>query len=126
MRKKMVLLLLGFLCGKLFIEWFPIGLPVDFSKFLLALVLQPFDFLIASIFFIAGFLMNAVILENGVRQITMFVYRKQVVMEDLLIFLFLLLGYCILFISGFWQTMVFFCFSLLYGMISIDFKRLIV
>lgn len=124
MSKKIVPLLLGFLCSKLFIKLFPIDIPFDFSEWLLTFVLNPFEFFIASLFFIMSFMMHAVIMEDGIKQIALYVYRKRVEMGELLFILLLLLSFTILSLSGFWQAMIIFCFSLLYGIISVDFKRL--
>lgn len=126
MAKKMIPLLIGFLCGNLFIKLFPIVVPFELSELLLIFVLNPFEFLVAATVFMIGFLMNAVIMEEGIEQITLLLFRKKAEIYKIFLFLLLLISFSLLFITGFWQTMVLFCFSLLYGIISIDFKRIMI
>lgn len=125
MLTKILPLFIGFLCGNLFIKMLPIVLPFDFSEFLLIFILNPFEFFATSTVFIIGFMMNAKVIEGGVKQIVLFISRRKVEGLELLLFLFLLICFILLFTLGFWQTVIFFSFSLLYGMISIDFKRFI-
>lgn len=125
MLKKILPLIIGFLCGNLFIKMLPIVVPFDLSEFLLIFILNPFEFFAASTVFIIGFMMNAKVIEGGVKQIVLFISRRKVEGLELLLFLLLLICFILLFTLGFWQTVIFFSFSLLYGMISIDFKGFI-
>lgn len=121
---KVLPLLIGFLCGNLFIKMLPIGIPFNFTEILLLFVMNPFEFFAVSTVFIIGFMMNAKMIEDGLKQLILLIFRKKVEVTEIFLFLLLLISFIILFILGFWQTVIFFSFSLLYGMISIDFKRL--
>ncbi|TKC19746.1 hypothetical protein [Robertmurraya kyonggiensis] len=123
MWKKSTRLILGFGCGYLFILLFPIDSPFEFSEFLLKFVVDPFAFFSASIVFIIGFITNALIIKEGVEETFLFYNRKESNLVEILLALLLLVSFYILFQTGFWQTMVFFSFSILYGIISLDFSR---
>lgn len=123
MLKKIIILLIGFMCGIIFIKLTPFGLPVDIGKLLLTFVLNPIEFFIASVVFIIGFIMNAITLEDGITQVSLYVMKKEGAFYGIILFFSLFISFLILFYLGFWQTLIFFSFSLLYGMISIDFSR---
>ncbi|WP_066294196.1 hypothetical protein [Bacillus sp. FJAT-29937] len=124
MLRKTVQLIGGFICGYLFIEWFPISVPTGLAEILAACILKPVSFFASAVVFIFGFLTNAeLICEEIIQTAQLFMNRKTTVF-NLLFSLFFLAGFTILFLLGFWQTVVFFCFSILYGIISIDFEEL--
>ena len=121
--RKTVQLIAGFLCGLLFIEWFPISVPTGLTEILAACILRPVPFFASAIVFIVGFLTNAELIgEEIILTVRLFMKRKTTVF-NLLFSLFFLTGFITLFLIGFWQTVVFFCFSILYGIISIDLKE---
>lgn len=123
MFKKIIMLLIGFICGVLFIKLTPFGLPIDMENLLLTFVLNPIEFFIASVVFIIGFIMNANILEDGIIQASLFLLGKKGAFYGIILSISLFISFFILFYLGFWQTLLFFSFSCLYGMISIDFSR---
>ena len=122
--RKTVQLIGGFICGYLFIEWFPISVPTGLTEILAACILRPVPFFASAIVFIVGFLTNAELIgEEIILTVRLFMKRKTTVF-NLLFSLFFLTGFITLFLIGFWQTVVFFCSSILYGIISIDFEEL--
>ncbi|WP_449620193.1 hypothetical protein [Robertmurraya sp. Marseille-Q9965] len=123
MWKKSIRLLLGFGCGYLFILLFPIDSPFKLSEFLLEFVINPFAFFVASIVFIIGFMTNALIIKEGIEEMFLFYNQKESNLVEIFLVLLLMASFYILFQKGFWQTMVFFSFSILYGIISLDFRR---
>ncbi|MEQ2528165.1 hypothetical protein EKG37_12950 [Robertmurraya yapensis] len=123
MWKKSIRLLLGFGCGYLFILMFPIDSPFNLSEFLLEFVINPFSFFAASIVFIVGFISNALIIKEGVEETYLLYNQKESNLMEIIFVLLLMVSFYVLFQTGFWQTMVFFCFSILYGIISLDFRR---
>lgn len=123
MWKKSIRLLLGFGCGYLFILLFPIDSPFKLSEFLLEFVINPFAFFVASIVFIIGFMTNALIIKEGIEEMFLFYNQKESNLVEIFLVLLLMVSFYILFQKGFWQTMVFFSFSILYGIISLDFRR---
>ncbi|WNS74060.1 hypothetical protein RRV45_14165 [Bacillus sp. DTU_2020_1000418_1_SI_GHA_SEK_038] len=124
MFRKIVQLIAGFICGLLFIEWFPVSVASGLTEIFAACILRPVPFFASAIVFIVGFLTNAELIgEEIILTVQLFMKRKTTVF-NLLYSLFFLAGFIILFQIGFWQTVVFFCFSILYGIISIDLKEL--
>lgn len=122
MWKKFIQLLLAFFCGYLFIKWFPVVFPFQLSELILVLVLKPFEFFAASILFIVGFMTYALLIKDGAEQLVKLYYRKKINVVDFFHSLFVIISFIFLFQAGFWQTTVFFFFSVLYGMISLDFR----
>ena len=111
----------GFLCGFLYIKCVPFDFPFQASDIIIEFLFNPLEFLGACLFFIMGVLINADILKEGAERI--FQHKKISVKEYLSSF-FMLLAFLLLCLIGFWQTTVFFCFSLLYGIISLDFQKI--
>ncbi|MEH7124337.1 hypothetical protein V7127_14020 [Bacillus sp. JJ1773] len=124
MLRKTVQLIGGFLCGLLFIEWFPISVPSGLTEILAACILEPVPFFASAVVFIIGFLTNAELIGEEVIQTVQLFMKRKTTLFNLLFSLFFLAGFITLFLLGFWQTVVFFCFSILYGIISIDFEEL--
>lgn len=121
---KLLQVLVGFFCGYIFILSFPVKTPFNVSEFIYGFVLNPFEFFTTSVIFIIGFMVNATIIRDGVEQIALLINQKQRNILEFICSLLLILSFFILFYIGFWQTVIFFCFSVLYGIISLDFKRL--
>ncbi|MBU8879126.1 hypothetical protein BGM26_09025 [Bacillus sp. FJAT-29790] len=124
MLRKILQLITGFLCGYLFIIWFPISFPAELSNMIVAVVLKPFEFFAAMLVFVVGFLTNAEIIREGIiLTVNFFCFRKLSKLK-LLMNCLILISFFVLFKLGFWETVVFFCFSFIYGIISLDFKKL--
>lgn len=120
MLEKLVKLLLGFFSGFLFIKCVPFDPPFHPSDLIVEFLFNPLGFFGASVFFIIGFLLNADLIKETAE--LMLGLRKASFLERMLSPL-IMVSFVLLFFSGFWQTTVFFCFSLLYGIISLDFQK---
>jgi len=120
MLEKLIKLALGFLCGFFFIKCVPFDTPFHPSDLIVEFLFNPFGFFGASVFFIIGFLLNADLIRDSAE--LMIGVRKASFLEHMISPL-VTISFVFLFFSGFWQTTVFFCFSLLYGIISLDFQK---
>lgn len=122
--KKIVKLLAGYGCGFLFIVWVPIHLPNNLSTIIVELVLSPVQFIAATFAFLIGFVIHAELIRDGTQKLIYCLQNKKTVINiELLILLIVFVTFYILSKISLWPTVVFFCFSFLYGMISIDFKQ---
>jgi hypothetical protein len=121
MYKKVLTDLVIFLSGYLLIKWITIPHPFVLSEFFIGLVINPLKFFIASVVFFIGFLVTGkVIRELLHRTREMGQKREKLGMNLFLEYLFLFFIFFLLFKMGWEQNLVFFSFSLFYGMISIE------
>ncbi|EIJ78711.1 membrane protein [Bacillus methanolicus PB1] len=125
MLKKLIQLGLGFICGYLFINWMPIQYPFLISDFFSEFVLDPLEFLVAAIAFLIGLIANGYLFREGIEKTFAFIRRKNVSFYEIAVNYSVIFSFLIMTRYGIWQTIVLFCFSLLYGMISIDYKNTI-
>lgn len=124
MWNKWMQLLIGFLCGYLFIKWFPLQFPLHISEMVVEFLFHPIEFLAASVVLIIGFLIHADLLINGTILLFFTFFRKKMMISDQLPSLLVIVNFLVLFALEFWPTIIFFSFSVLYGIISLDFQRL--
>lgn len=118
--RSILLLIISFLCGYLFISWLPIPEPLNLSNFILGFVFNPVKVFAAAISFFVGFISTGLILRD------LFVYFRKtrnnkvnnlLNMVNLLVFI---LGTYLLFKLGFWHMILLFSFAFLYGMMTMD------
>jgi hypothetical protein len=107
--------------GYLFIKWCPIIELLSVSDIIVTLVLNPVKFFASSIAFMTGFLINADLMKKEIG-LLIDLFQGRVSVELFSIPLHLL---CFYYLStiGIWQTLIFLCLALIYGMISVDFSR---
>ncbi len=116
----------GFFSGFFFIRLIEIEEPFNLSELLIGFILNPFQFFAAMICLLISFITNAILLKEAIIQ-TLFIVKKQSFS-----FKNAALGYCVilifilLFQIGFWHTLVLSFFTVIYGIISIDFKKNVV
>ncbi|WP_153122674.1 hypothetical protein [Peribacillus tepidiphilus] len=115
-------ILIGSLCGFLFIKWFPISNSFQFETFLVELILHPLDYFMATFMFIIGFLCQASILKAGIEEIGRIWTKKPFNPVNLFVLLLAIGSFFFLWRYGKIQSYLFFCFSFIYGIISIDYK----
>jgi hypothetical protein len=121
MGKKVFKLIVGFVCGYMYVQWVPVSQPFHLAGFFLGLVLNPIEFLAASISFTVGFLLNGELIRETIF-IRLKSWRKKVSLNDeALIGIGVIVGMLILFNLGSVQTAVFFSISFIYGMISLKY-----
>lgn len=121
MGKKVMKLIVGFVCGYMYVHWVPVSQPFQLAGFFLGLVLNPIEFLAASISFTVGFLLNGELIRE-----TFFIrlkaWRKKASLNaEAFIGIGVIFGMLILFNLGSVQTAVFFSISFIYGMISLKY-----
>ncbi|MFE8702646.1 hypothetical protein ACFYKX_18765 [Cytobacillus sp. FJAT-54145] len=124
MFKKIIKLMIGFFCGYFYIKWMPISFPFTLSDLIVEYVLNPIEFFAATMVFFIGFIVNAELIRGGVEQTVLLIHKKKIQLVEFLTASFVLLSFIILFYTAIWQTLAFFSFSLIYGIISVDFKKL--
>lgn len=121
MGKKVLKLIVGFICGYMYVHWVPVSPSFQLSGFFLGLVLNPIEFLAASICFTVGFLLNGELMRETII-IKLNAWREKVSFNaEAFIGIGLILGMLFLFNLGSIQTAVFFSISLIYGMISLKY-----
>jgi hypothetical protein len=114
-------LLIIFLCGYLFIEWFPIYHPFLFSDFFIRLIINPLEFFAAALVFFIAVIINAQLFNEVFIQTVKVLKKRQPFSKRIfLIYPGLVVLYFSLFQVGVEQTLALFCFSFLYGMISVE------
>jgi hypothetical protein len=113
-------LAVSLLSGYLFIKWFPVLEVRSVSDIIVELVLSPVSFFASSLAFLAGFLLNADLIKNEIT-LVMDLLRGEYSAE-LLIIPVHIAGLYLLSTTGLWQTLLFLCLALVYGMISVDFS----
>jgi hypothetical protein len=113
-------LLVIYLCGYLIIKWISIPHPFVLSDFFIGLVMNPLEFFAVSLVYISGILITGGVIRKHIHRTrnSWKKSRKWGVLIFLeysgLVFIFLLL-----FQLGMEHTLIFFSFSILYGMISL-------
>lgn len=122
--KKLMKLLFGYICGLLFIVWIPIHFPNTLSDIIVEVVLSPVPFIASILAFFIGFLINADLIKNGIEMLVVSRWRGRLLKLECLLLFFVCLSFYFLSMVSLWPTVAFFCFSLLYGMISLDYELL--
>ncbi|PFA63846.1 hypothetical protein CN378_16275 [Bacillus sp. AFS015802] len=116
-----VKLIITFLLGYLFITWFPVTERFSSREFIVELVLNPVQFFAASIAFIVGVLVQGNVLKAELYSILRL--RNGKLHKELAIIVLHIGLIYLLSAYGGWQTLIFSCSALFYGIISIDFRR---
>lgn len=124
MYNKILILITGLISGFLFIKFFPVSMPMNISDMIVIFVLEPGGFFLGMLFFIIAFLANAELIRSGIELTVMLVKRRKLSIFELLASSLILGSFFILVTISFWETIALFCFSVLYGIISLDFKKL--
>ncbi|RLQ95069.1 hypothetical protein [Falsibacillus albus] len=117
-------LLIGIVCGYLFITWLPPIDPFNLSGFIVQLVLDPIRFFAASTAFFVGFINNAKLFQQNALMLLGTKTKKQQ-LAGIALFCAHIGTYFFFIHYGAWEGMIFFSFSIVYGMISIDFMETI-
>jgi hypothetical protein len=115
---KFIRLVVGFLSGYLFIKWFPIIKPFSFLQIFIEFMMEPVNFLTSMLTFVVGFIVYASVLKTLYNQMTFILLSKKIKVLDVVIIFCSIISFVVLFLLGKWQTVIFFSFSVIYGMIS--------
>ncbi|WP_147533814.1 hypothetical protein [Bacillus marasmi] len=116
-------LLVGYFCGLLMIKWLPLTFPIDASELFVSFVFNPLEFFAACIMFILGIIVNGNIIKGLMTTFIEALKRRNVPSFQQCLSVSVVFIYLFLLKEGFWQTLALICFSVVYGMISFDFRK---
>lgn len=117
-------LLTGLISGFLFIKLFPVSVPMGISDMIVIFVLEPGGFFLGMIFFIISFLANAELIRSVIELTVSIIKNKKIHFLELSFSLTIIGSFFILSAISLWETIALFFFSVIYGIISLDFKKL--
>lgn len=122
-------LVTGFIGGILYIKFFPVSIPMDISDMIVIFVLEPAGFVLGMTFFLISFIANAEIIRMIIEWAAGVFKNFKSLKESNALFgtvLILLLMGCFFTLSVLspWEAFALFCFSAIYGIISLDFKKI--
>lgn len=120
---KFVSLVFGFIFGYLLIHWVPVQLPFDISQYLVEYVFDPLKFFAIMMSFLLGFLCNSILIRTALEETIRLLLKRSIRMSHLFIGYSVIFSFYFLLQMGFWQTLILLCFSMIYGIISIDINR---
>ncbi|MCM3708425.1 MULTISPECIES: hypothetical protein [Cytobacillus] len=121
-------LVTGFIGGILYIKFFPVSIPIGISDMIVIFVLEPSGFVLGMTFFFISFIANAEIIKMIIEW-TAGGYKNIKALKEINAFLgtvliLLLMGcFFTLAVLSPWEALALFCFSAIYGIISLDFKK---
>ncbi|MGM0845992.1 MAG: hypothetical protein ACQEUT_13535 [Bacillota bacterium] len=107
--------------GYLFIKWCPVIELLSISDIIVELVLNPFMFFASSLAFMTCFLINADLIKKEILLLSNLIVGQYSV--EVLVIPLHIAGIYFLSTIGLWQTLLFLCLGLIYGMISVDFSE---
>lgn len=120
---KFFLLIIGFICGYLLIHWVPVIIPFTISEYLAEYLFDPLKFFAIMISFFIGFLVNSILIRTALEETIRLLLGRKIRIGQFMIGYSVCGSFYLLFQLGFWQTLILLCFSLIYGIISIDIYR---
>ncbi|MBG9544547.1 hypothetical protein ACOSZF_02760 [Cytobacillus firmus] len=122
-------LVTGFIGGILYIKFFPVSIPMGISDMIVIFVLEPAGFVLGMTFFLISFIANAEIIRMiiewaaGVFKNFKSLKESNALFGTVLILLLMGCFFTLLVLSP-WEAFALFCFSAIYGIISLDFKKI--
>lgn len=115
---KVFRLVIGLLCGYLFVMSLSAIFPLSSGEVLGEFILNPFEFLAGAVALVFGmYAIGGLIRDGGAAVISAYKGREKLV-SDIILAVTCLGSFFLLSPLGAWQTAVFFVFCLLYGMMS--------
>ncbi|MHC0036088.1 hypothetical protein [Pseudoneobacillus sp. C159] len=112
------LLLIGsFINSYLYIHWLPTPDHCTFYDFLLESVLNPIEVVASAFTFFLGFISNGIFLKNTIFSLKVKRNKNGPYHSFIPAILFMIIALFLLSI-GFWQMVLFFSFSIVYGMMT--------
>jgi hypothetical protein len=123
MRVRLLCVMVGFLCGYLLIHWMPPLTPFDFTLFITELIFNPLRTFLALTCFFIGFLANAVVIRTVIGGIVLCLLGKRVRWMEWFVCCGGIAPFYWLFQWERKLAVLFFIFSFIYGMISMDLDR---
>jgi hypothetical protein len=123
MNWKLVRLALGWVCGYLVVNWLPEEFPFKIDEYVVGVILNPLEFLWGALALVIGMYSLGDLLKNGFMAIIKILKGKKTMPSDIILGIGSFSCFIALLPLGEGQTAVFFCFCLLYGMISFSPSR---
>ncbi|ANB61899.1 hypothetical protein [Anoxybacteroides amylolyticum] len=120
MRRQLLLLLVGNICGYLMISWAPVITPFVWANFITDFTFHPLRSFLAMVCFFLGFVANAAVIRTFFEETLCLFVRQSVRWREWGMSVLLLPSFYWLFQLNARLTLLFFFFSVTYGMISID------
>ncbi|MDM5229361.1 hypothetical protein QUF73_24940 [Cytobacillus sp. NJ13] len=122
-------LMTGFISGILFIKFFPVSIPMGISDMIVIFVLEPAGFVLGMTFFLIAFIANAEIIRSIIEWTARLLKNMRSLKHIDALFgpvlsLLLIGGFFVLSVLSPWEAFALFCFSVIYGIISLDFKKI--
>ncbi|MFT9600013.1 hypothetical protein [Mesobacillus sp.] len=115
---KVFRMVIGLLCGYLFVISLSAIFPFHLGELLGEIIINPFEFLAGAVALVFGmYAIGGLLRDGGVAVICAYKGNKNVV-PDIILAITCLGSFFLLSPLGAWQTAVFFVFCLLYGMMS--------
>ncbi|MCS0786893.1 hypothetical protein NX021_01835 [Cytobacillus firmus] len=119
----------GFISGILFIKFFPVSIPMGISDMIVIFVLEPAGFVMGMTFFLIAFIANAEIIRSIIEWTARLLKNMRSLKHMDALFgpvlsLLLIGGFFVLSVLSPWEALALFCFSVIYGIISLDFKKI--
>jgi hypothetical protein len=116
-------LIVGFIFGLLLIKLVPFPFSFPLSEIFVAFIFHPLKFFAVSIVFTIGIMMYGNLFGSLIAFIVSRKKRKSIPFLQFCIFLCIMVEFFVLFRFGPWQAIVLLCFSIIYGMMTLDFRK---
>jgi hypothetical protein len=116
-------LIMGFICGLLVIRWIPLSFPVDITNLFVQFILNPLEFFAASLVFIIGIVMNGNVIHSIITMTFVLKNKNSFSLAQWFVSFGVIFNFILLMNEGLWQAVMLLIFSIVYGMISIDFQK---
>jgi hypothetical protein len=115
-----VCLIVGFVSGYLMIAWTPLTEPFVFGTFITEFIFNPLKTFWALVCFLIGFVANALLIRSAIWQTICLWKRKGVRIGELVFSYSAFASFYVLSTMNAEKTFVFFLFSFIYGMMTMD------
>lgn len=117
---------IGFISGFFFTRLIKVEEPFSLSELLIGFILNPIQFFAAMLCFLVSFVTNAILLKEAIIQTLAILKKQSYSLKSAALGYSVSLSFLLLFQIGFWHTLVLSFFTIIYGIISIDFKKNVV
>lgn len=123
MRRQLFLIAVGSVCGYLMISWMPVMTPFVWANFITDFTFRPLRSFLAMVCFFIGFLANAAVIRAFIEGMIRFIWKQTINLREWLTSCGIIGSFYGLFQLNARLALLFFIFSVIYGMISVDFSH---
>jgi hypothetical protein len=113
-------LIVGLVSGYLMIVWTPLTEPFVFGTFITEFIFNPLKTFLALVCFFIGFIANALLIRSAIWQTIRLGKREKVRSSELFFSYSVFASFYVLSTMNVEKTFVFFLFSLIYGIMSMN------